>query len=298
MKRIYTAIFLCFLSCLCLHAQGSEGVVMPFSQTPRDPASLALGATQAGHRALGVFSMPQIDGLVSYQAWQPQSLLGSSNLAARVGYRIKDGLSVRLFFAQDQAKAFDVADGEGQTVTSFTPHDLKVGAGLSWRLQDFVGISADASYLSSALAPGADYAAFAADVLLCGRYEAVRGMAGVTSVGSKVTSGDRSFALPAAFVLGFGYEEQLSESFGIDFMAEGDFYFYGSYRIAAGIEAGISDLVFLRAGYNYGAYDSILPSFASIGLGVKVAGCRLDAAYLLGNLPMGGSFQVGLGYSF
>lgn len=298
MKRIYTAIFLGFLSCLCLHAQGSEGIVMPFSQTPRDPASLAMGAAQAGHRAAEVFAMPQIDGSFSYQAWQPGSLLGTTNLAARVSYRIVDGIAVRLSFAQDRAKPFDVADASGQTLSSFTPLDLKVGAGLSWLLQDFVGISADASFLSSSLAPGVDYAAFAADVLLCGRYDAVRGVAGVTSVGSRVTSGDRSFALPGAFVLALGYEEPLSDAFAIDFTAEGDFYFYGSYRLAAGLEAGISDIVFVRAGYNYGAYDSILPSFASVGLGVKVAGCRLDAAYLLGDAPMGGSFQVGLGYSF
>lgn len=62
--------------------------------------------------------------------------------------------------------------------------------------------------------------------------------------------------------------------------------------------AGVSGIVFLRAGYHYGTQDKGLPSFASAGLGVKFFGVELNAAYLFASDAIGGTMTFGLGYSF
>ena len=57
--------------------------------------------------------------------------------------------------------------------------------------------------------------------------------------------------------------------------------------------------VSVRAGYRYGG-DSVIPSFASVGAGVKLFGVHLDAAYLIasGDSPLKNTFCIGIGYSF
>jgi len=57
-------------------------------------------------------------------------------------------------------------------------------------------------------------------------------------------------------------------------------------------------MVFARAGYHYGAAKEVIPSHASLGLGVKLFGARLDFSYLLAGESLGGTLALGLGYSF
>ena len=79
---------------------------------------------------------------------------------------------------------------------------------------------------------------------------------------------------------------------------DADWYFSGAMSAGAGAEYGYADIVFLRAGYHYGADDCVLPSFASLGVGVQYLGARIDFSYLTGNDYLGGTFTIGLGYSF
>ena len=54
-----------------------------------------------------------------------------------------------------------------------------------------------------------------------------------------------------------------------------------------------------RGGYHYGnASKGVIPSYASLGLGVKFFGVSIDAAYLFGSEILKNSFGVSLGYEF
>ena len=63
------------------------------------------------------------------------------------------------------------------------------------------------------------------------------------------------------------------------------------------MEYGYDGLVFARAGYHYGG-DSLVPTFASAGLGLKIGEFTLDAAYLFASDILGGTFSVGVGVRF
>ena len=56
-------------------------------------------------------------------------------------------------------------------------------------------------------------------------------------------------------------------------------------------------MVFVRAGYRYGG-KSVIPSYASVGAGVRFAGVKVDLAYVVSSSPMANTLGVSLGYSF
>ena len=56
-------------------------------------------------------------------------------------------------------------------------------------------------------------------------------------------------------------------------------------------------MISVRAGYRYGA-EHVIPSFASVGVGAKFAGIKIDAAYLFANEVIGNTTAVSLGYCF
>ena len=66
---------------------------------------------------------------------------------------------------------------------------------------------------------------------------------------------------------------------------------------ALGAEAKIADMISVRAGYRYVA-KYVLPSFATLGIGAKFAGIRIDAAYLFANEVIGNTTAISLGYCF
>ena len=83
----------------------------------------------------------------------------------------------------------------------------------------------------------------------------------------------------------------------MNFEVDAEYAFYGAFSAAFGAEYGFNDMIFARAGYRYGG-NSVLPSFASVGAGVKVAGIKMNVAYLLANDLIGNTLSISLGYSF
>ena len=69
---------------------------------------------------------------------------------------------------------------------------------------------------------------------------------------------------------------------------------------AVGAEYEYDSMIAVRAGYHYGSRENGLPSYASVGVGVKFFGVNVDAAYLIGSptSPLRNTFTVGVGYSF
>ena len=82
-------------------------------------------------------------------------------------------------------------------------------------------------------------------------------------------------------------------------LVDADYYFSGAFSASAGAAYTYNDLVSVRAGYRYGG-KSVIPSFASVGAGVKLWGVHIDVAYIIaaGTSPLRNTFAVGLGYSF
>ena len=116
---------------------------------------------------------------------------------------------------------------------------------------------------------------------------------GVCNVGSALSYGGESYALPMFAKAGAAYSAS-----GFTASAEVDYLFSGALMAGVGAEYCIVDIVSLRAGFHYGDAAKAIPTYASVGLGVKFAGVHLDAAYLLASKALGNTLTVSLGYAF
>lgn len=86
---------------------------------------------------------------------------------------------------------------------------------------------------------------------------------------------------------------------GLLLTAGTDYLFSGALMAGTGLEYSIFDLVFIRAGFHYGDAAKAIPSYATVGLGLKLKGFSLDAVTLPGGFsPVCGTTMLRLGYEF
>jgi opacity protein-like surface antigen len=152
-------------------------------------------------------------------------------------------------------------------------------------------------YASNTLAEDHLDGAFNADVFLMTKISGIKATLGVANLGTGITSGDMKFSLPASAVLGVGYEKTFAQKHGIDVSLDADYFFKGGFAASVGAEYTFNDLVSARAGYRYGG-NTVIPSYASVGVGAKFAGVKLDVAYLIASGAMKNTLALSLGYSF
>ena len=83
----------------------------------------------------------------------------------------------------------------------------------------------------------------------------------------------------------------------MDVALDADYYFSGGFAAALGAAYTFNDLVSVKAGYRYGG-NSPVGSFASVGVGAKFMGIKLDVAYLIGSDAFKNTLALTLGYAF
>jgi len=194
--------------------------------------------------------------------------------------------------------SYDVTNESGAVAGVFAPKDIHVNAGLAWRFLPFLSLGANIGYATSSLAEGHSYGALAADVFAMAKFGGFRVTAGVANVGTTVQSASGAeFCIPGSIAVGAGYGKVFGEKHGIDVLVDADYYFSGWMAVAAGAAYTFNDLFSVRAGYRYGG-ESPVPSYASVGAGVKILGIKFDVAYLIASGPVKNTLALSLGYAF
>ena len=233
----------------------------------------------------------------SYQNWAPDGVktsnmnFGAAFKAGRFGFAVGG--------AYQMGEEYTTADASGNPKGTFSPNDMIVNGGVGLRILDNLSAGANVRYASQKLSDDNSYSAIAADFFLTYRLSDLNITAGVSSIGSSVKSdsGD-SFSLPASATIGADWARQFSDSHGLRLAVDVDCLFSGNVTAAAGAQYSFKNMLFARAGYHFGTKEAVLPSFATVGLGVRFFGVSLDFAYLTGNDVIGNSMTFGLGYRF
>ena len=283
---------------------------LPFVAADYDPSTIAKGgasAVQTSSTAYSAFHNPaavpfaqqKMDVAAGFAMWAPDGV--STNVVSVAGsFNMNQKLGIAAGFAYGMNPAYDVTDASGASKGQFKPTEMQLKAGVSYRFLPFLSVGANVGYASSKLAEGASYGSLDADVFLMAKFGGLKVAAGVSDLGGGVTSASGTkFSLPTAGVLGVGYEAVMAEKHGIEIQADADYYFAGAFAAAVGASYTYGDMVSVRAGYRAGA-ESVIPSFLSLGAGVKFAGAKLDLAYLIGagDSPVGNTLVLSLGYAF
>lgn len=299
------------LPCLVAAAQTDGGEeAMGFSRVVRDPVSAAKGFAGTasdnnmawaafGNAASVPMSSKNFDAAFSFQSWAPDLEAKTTDLSLGLSYKFSDKFGATLGFARDGGKSFTGVDDSGNELDSFTPSNMMLGGGLGWRFAEKFSVGANFRYLSQKLAEGVDCSTFGVDVMAMGRFSDFTAALGVKNIGGSVDSEDGdSYDIPSSVVAAASWRKVFSEDHGLEADLDLDYFLSGNFTAAFGAEYGWKDMLFLRAGYHYGADKAVLPSFATVGLGAKFKGVRLDFAYLTANDDIGGGLTLGLGFSF
>jgi hypothetical protein len=281
---------------------------LPYTAVETDAASLGkAGAnlTETGSIAYSSFSnaaaIPfsdaKFDVAAGYTLWQP-SAVKTNMLNVGAAYNANNKFGVAVGFMYGMNPAYDVTNESGGVKDQFKPSDMHVNVGLAYRFLPYLSLGANIGYASSSLAEEYSYGALAADVFLMTKISGVKATLGVSNLGTSVKSvSGAKFSLPASVALGVGYEATFAQKHGLDVALDADYFLKGGFAAALGAEYSYDDLAFVRAGYRYGG-KSVMPSYASVGVGAKFIGIKVDLAYLIASGPMKNTLALGVGYTF
>ena len=261
---------------------------MPFLQLDFNHTSLAMGSTMVPSAA----TIPEADfnvaGGAGFTSYMPK-LDGTKYInlggAGKIGNL---GLSL------------GAVRGSGAEITgeSFKPYELIVNAGASYRFAGIAALGVNVKYGKEQFLEDYGNSAVAADIFASASLKGLDISAGVSNLGGKVASestGD--FSLPAAFTLAGSYVNIANGLHHLEARFKIDSYFSGSTGVSVGAQYGFAGLVFVRGGYHYGG-DTVIPSFASAGLGFQIYNITLDAVCLFASEALQDSFGVSLGVRF
>lgn len=279
--------------------------VLPYVTAEYDAASLgAAGANLvdtentansafANPAAMG-FAENKFDAAAGFAIYAPTN---SNVMTAGASYGLgKLGVAAGVMYGSHQS--YDVTNSVGTVTGTFAPTDLLMAAGLSYRVLPVLSVGMNLGYATSSLSEKYSYGAVKADLFAMTQMKGVKATVGLRNLGTSVTSvKGTKFSLPSSLALGAAYTIAFAEDQKVDLLLDADCYFNDGVAVAAGFEYAMKEFVFVRGGYRYGG-ETPVPSFASLGAGVKLSGVRLDLAYLLGSEIMGNTLSLGLGYSF
>ena len=285
MRKLYMILAAGLLS-LSAAAQTSEA--LPFIQLDYNPASLGMGSTLIPSSAVLPLSGVKIAGGVAYESYMPSLSATRYIGGGAAGTMDKFGFSI----------AFTRGTGEAVTGEKFVPSEILVDAGVGYAVTDWLAAGINVKYGKEQLLANYASSAVAFDAFAVGKLSGFEFAAGASALGGKVKSestGD--YSLPAAITLGAGYAAEFGDVHAVAARIKADRYFSSPLAAGLGLEYGYDGMVFARAGYHYGG-DSIVPSFASAGLGLKIQEFTLDAAYLFASDILDGTFAVGVGVRF
>lgn len=285
-------------------ASGAQA--LPFTAADFDAASLGTaganltGVSSIAHSAFVnaaaiPFADDKMDVAAGYTMWKPTS----GNVINVAGaYNMNNKFGVAVGFIYGMNPAYDVTNASGTSKKTFSPSDMQVNAGLSYRFLPFLSVGANVGYATQSLAPEVSYGSVTADVFAMAEFSDLRVAAGVANLGGGIEAADGTkFSLPASAALGVGYGKVFAKKHGVDAMVDLDYFFQGGVSASLGAAYVFDDMVTVRAGYRYGG-KTVIPSYASVGAGVKFMGIKLDLSYLIASGPIANTLAVSLGYSF
>lgn len=227
---------------------------------------------------------------LSYAMWTP-SATRTMNVTAGAAVKAGKRVGITAGFVRDMYPSFDF---NGKTVK---PFDMCFGGGISVAVAPCFSIGANFKYCWEEILYR--ITAFSFDILAQYHGKDFNVAAGVLSLGPKVkpNEDDVKYSLPASVRLSADYVFR----FGIMSLQpalSAEYYFSKHFAVAPGLQFGVKDYVFVRAGYRYANEGCVTPSHLALGISGGYVGVSLSATFLTANKELGNSFLIGLGYRF
>lgn len=305
MKKIFSAIVAALSAAVSVYAQNEAFVWM--SQY-RDPVYSAMAGASAASSYDIVYSAFRNPAAIAFSSERHGAAgaaysmsLGTAESGIYAGTGLKIGKRIGLAAAgnYNPGSSYEVFDDFGNYGGSFKTSSMMFSAGLGVKVIEMLSVGVNLKYASESIAPDYTPGAFASDVYVMFKWKGLGVSAGAANVGTKVKEeSGTAFSLPSSARVAVNYAATFASVHYVEANLDADYYFSGKPSVALGVQYGFDKWVFVRAGYRYSL--AVVPSFASVGLGVGFAGVRLNAAYLIatGDVPQKNTISLGLEYGF
>lgn len=306
MKKIIYIVGALFL----LFPSLSKAQALPFTIVDTDPVVLGKGGaglTETGsvshaaftNAAAIAFSESAMDIAAGYTMWQPT--IAKSNIINVAGaFKLNDKLGVAAGVYYGINPSYDITDANGSISGKFSPSDIHAAAGVAYKILPSLALGVNFGYATSTLAQGVSYGTTAADLFIMTEFSGFKATAGVSNVlGTIKGTNGKTYCIPGSIALGGGYGKDFGEKNRIEADIDIDYFFLGGLAAAFGAEYTFNDFVSFRAGYRHGG-ESPVPSFASVGAGVRFSDMKINLAYLVAGAesPVKNTLALSVGYSF
>ena len=218
----------------------------------------------------------------------------SNNVGGGVAVRLGKGFAISAAVVDQIHPVKDFGGSYG----SFAPNDLVVagGAGISFAGHFSLGLSV--KYVQQKLMADYSLSSVAFTAMAQYRLGGLNVAAGVANIGGAVKSeSGQDSPLSASARLAASYELALGPG-TLGAALDGDYYFAGKVGVSAGIQYGLWDMIYARAGYRYASQGAVYPSHLALGLGFRWKWLCLDVYYLTANAQIGNSLGAGLSIRF
>ena len=271
--------FLGFPRSVALSGMAGAGSAMTSS-----PAALSA----FGNPAVLPVSVGKVDAGIIY------SHTRSNNVGGGVAVRLGKGFAISAAVVDQLHPMTDFGGSYG----SFAPNDLIVagGAGISFAGHFSLGLSV--KYVQQKLMADYSLSSVALTAMAQYRLAGLNVAAGVANFGAAVKSeSGQESPLPASARLAVSYELALGPG-TLGAAVDGDYYFAGKFGVSAGIQYGLWNMIYARAGYRYASQGAVYPSHLALGLGFSWKWLCLDVYYLTANAQIGNSLGAGLSIRF
>ncbi|MGN1214635.1 MAG: hypothetical protein ACI4TJ_00145, partial [Candidatus Cryptobacteroides sp.] len=223
MRKINNRLLLLCFSLLAMgsgaNAQASGdfngSVALPFIGICRDASAAGMGfAGKASTSSLAYsafsnsamvpFADRRLSASLSFQGWAPDGDK-STNIALGSAFRLGDKFGVSVGAALENGSEYELYDQTGTLCGTDRTRDMLFGVGLGYRFIDCLSAGVNLKYAGQTLGPDASLSAFASDIFLAYSRNGLSVTAGVSSVGTKVSSASQdSFSIPSSASLGAG----------------------------------------------------------------------------------------------
>lgn len=304
MKKIAT-----ILAAILFMAVQMNGQSVPFLNVNADPYSHSMGGatltleqnafTVTNNASAMVFAPNKAYGAISYNTWQPD-FMNNTNMGIATFSKVGKwawGVSAKLFGYE----SYNITNDQGAQNGTYTPKESSFDLSGAYTISENFAAGVTIRYISSDLGKDASASSIAADISVTYIKDALKLAAAVTNIGGEMDYGYGGYKLPSMAKAGANYSLDIASEQTLAFNVEGSLVLEPSAFMAeVGAEYSYNDKFNVRAGYHIGD-ETVIPSYGSVGLGVKVWKLSLDAAYLFGggeNSTLNGSFGVALGYRF
>ena len=162
---------------------------LPFTAVDSDAKSLSKAGAdliQTSPAAIP-YSDATLSAAAGYTMWQPTAA-NENIINVDAAYKIGDKFGVALDFMYGMHPKYVITNSTATASGEFAPSDMHVELGLGWKFLPFLSLGAEVGYASSSIANDYSYGAVTADVFLMTKIAGFKAAAGVSNLGTAVTS--------------------------------------------------------------------------------------------------------------